>query len=320
MTLLLLAAACGPADLDDTSGGTSDGVVDARLTIDDVSTYQEGDIVLFGPDVTVQPGVEEMWCVYGTWPGGDAGIVAYETWEATYGHHVQIMGTTTPAIDVPDGTVTECTTSEQLAMENLEPLALPTSSYRDGVQAGNSFNVPPGMAVKIDANSRYIMQSHVLNTGSAPVREQDLAVFRTIPADEVETWMAPIVANTEDFVIPAHDVATTTYECTYSGDYHLLSALGHMHEWGTSISAQMISADGETVTPLYDVPAWETTFRDAAPLFDFGEEGIPLPSGTTIRTSCAWNNTTDMPLEFPSEMCVTVGFIYPALVPEVCSR
>lgn len=316
MSLLLLLA-CGPApSTDDTAG---EDVLDARLTVDDVATYEDGDVLLMGPDVVIDPGVEQMWCIYGTWPGGDAGIVAYETWEGTYGHHVQIMGTTTPAVDAPDGTVRECTSSDQLAMENLEPLALPTASYRDGQPAGNSFNVPEGMAVKIDANQRYIIQSHVLNTGTKPVRQQDVALFKIVPVDAVETWMAPLVANTENFVIPAHDVAQTSFECTYQGDYNLLSALGHMHEWGTSISAQVIAPDG-TESTLYEVPVWESTFRDAAPVFDFGETGLPLPAGSTIRTNCAWNNTTDSDLAFPSEMCVTVGFIYPALTPDICAQ
>jgi hypothetical protein len=68
------------------------------------------------------------------------------------------------------------------------------------------------------------------------------------------------------------------------------------------------------------VATWEATFRDAAPVFDFGDEGLSIPRGTRLRTNCAWNNTTDATLEFPSEMCVTVGFVYPSLTPQVCSR
>ena len=33
-----------------------------------------------------------------------------------------------------------------------------------------------------------------------------------------------------------------------------------------------------------------------------------LHTGDTIRTSCSWNNSTGEVLNFPREMCISVGF------------
>lgn len=317
LLLFSLLTACSDPAKDSDSGAGVDAV-DLRLTEADISTYQDGDILLWGPDVVVPPYTEQMWCLYGTWAEGDAGITRFESWEGSYGHHIVLTGTTTSDVDAPDGSMFECTTTEQYSMENLEPITLPNASYRDGEWVTDYFVIPDNMAAKIDDGQRYVLQSHFVNTSDQPVRLQDVALIRTVPEDSVETWVAPIVTNTDLFSIPAQSEETHTFDCTFGSDYYLTGLLGHMHEWGSAISIEMIS--GDTSNTLFEIAEWDPTYRDISPVNNFEAGTMLIPAGTTIRTSCTWYNDTDTDLIFPSEMCSGVGFVYPALTPEVCSE
>ena len=43
-----------------------------------------------------------------------------------------------------------------------------------------------------------------------------------------------------------------------------------------------------------------------------------MSQGDVVRTTCNWFNDTEEPLEFPQEMCDSVGLVYPQLTPVIC--
>jgi hypothetical protein len=304
LVLLLLPLGACSAPTDD-SGASDESYVDERMTPDDYADAPSDATVFTGADVVIEPGSDIMWCLAGTYTGDDVGIVDLGTYQGEYGHHFQIFGTTQSALDLPDGTVWDCTSSNDFPMADLQPIAFATSSNRSDV----SVTIPDGFAVKMDANQRFVLQSHYVNVGTEPIRVQDVAVMSGIPTEEVETWAAPFYFNHEVFDLPAAQATHSAFDVVLEQDLNFLMMFGHMHEWGTSFATQVV--EGDSVSDLYSVSEWDPSYRDAAPFNSYEPGELTLHAGQTIRESCDWFNDTEAAIDFPHEMCVTVGLVYP---------
>jgi hypothetical protein len=313
--MLFTLLACNP-DVDLAEQPESGEPVDVTVSDADLGELSENQIVLTGADIVLEPGTDTMICYYGTYTGPDVGLHDVHTYQGRYGHHFTFNGTTTPAIDVPDGTVVDCTEeSDEFQMSSLEPIGLPNVNTVNG-ETTVAMPLPEGMAVELESGQRYILQSHYLNSSPDPIRVTDKVVLTTIPTEEVETWAAPLIFNRGDFVIPPGESYSTSFSCTTGEDVNLLYSLGHMHEWGTSFRVDQV--EGEDRIPFYSVPEWDPVFRDAPMIVAAVEEPIVIPAGTTFETTCEWFNDTDHELVFPHEMCVNVNFVYPQKTTIIC--
>jgi hypothetical protein len=310
--ILLFALACvAPAPSDEPS---VDDTVDLRLSDADVPLEAGATQELWwGPEAVIQPGEDKMFCIFGTYTGDDAGVHALDTFQNGYGHHLLLMGTTASALDFPDGTVADCSAEGDLSMADLEPLVLPTGGSVGGEWAEIGVALADGMAVKLDAGQRWVLQGHTINTTGEPLRVRDVARLTLLEEDAVETWAAPFVLNADDFTIPPGEAHTLTFDCPVETDLTALYLTGHLHEWGTSFRAEHVG-----VGTLYDIPEWDPSWRDAPPVERFDGAGYPLAAGDTLRTTCSWFNDTDEPLAFPTEMCASVMVVYPQLTAIIC--
>jgi len=306
--ILLLSIACAPESTEE--------ILDLRLQEGDWDDPGDPDAVWFGPEVTIEPGDDIMWCVFGTYTGPEQAIHGLTTFQNEFGHHLVPMGTTASEIDFPDGTVIDCTQTGSLDMGSLEPLVIANATWTGERYTDLGMAIPEGMAVKLDADQRFVVQGHYLNTGTEPFLARDVAVFDFMPMEEVVTWAAPLVTNHGDFTLPKGEASTVSFDCAWEQDFNFVYMLGHMHEWGTSISVEEVA--GETVSVVYDVPEWEISFRDQSPVTNFAEGSYTLPAGTALRTTCNWFNSADEDLIFPYEMCVSVSLVWPLQSTEIC--
>lgn len=88
--------------------------------------------------------------------------------------------------------------------------------------------------------------------------------------------------------------------------------LGHMHEWGTRMKLVRERTDGTRDT-LYEVQDWTVEYRDQPPLELFTpNDPLVIEPGEKLLLTCAWSNDTAKTLRFPTEMCTSVGYYYPA--------
>ena len=230
-----------------------------------------------------------------------------------FGHHVVLMASTADEDDWPDGTIANCTETDADIMVDARPFLF-AGDLTGALQP--EMNLPEGMAVKLKANQRFVIQSHHINTTDKPILVNDAVFLDPKPVAEVETWAAPWVHTQTDLNIPPGE-HTEIVDCTFDTDVNLLSMLGHLHEWGSAYKVEQIDGDG-TATTLYDIPEWDVEYRDAPPVETYGVGNFPVTAGDTFRTTCSWNNDTDEPLGFPHEMCATVGFAYPLVAPIIC--
>lgn len=312
--MLIFLLACG-TDAADTA--IDDGTDDARITEADLPALTANQFLLEGPEFVAEPGADIMYCLFGTYEGPTVGLHDVYTVQAAGGHHLQLMGTTTPAIDVPDGTVVDCTgDSGGFNMADMEPIGVTNGGNVGGSEIGVSMPLPEGMAFELESGQRYVMQAHYINPTANAMRVRDLARLTTIPEDEVETWAAPLIFNHSDFSIPPGGELTVDFNCTTEQEWSFLYTLGHMHEWGTSFSVER--QVGDAFEPFYTVPEWDPVYRDAPEIAYYGDSTLLIPESTTFRTTCSWFNDEDTALVFPHEMCVAVNIVYPQKATVIC--
>jgi hypothetical protein len=313
--MLTILAACGPVEIDGDEVDVEP--VDQRVSEDDIGGLADDQILLMGPDAVIEPGTDVMICLFDTYEGEDVGLHDVHTWQGQGGHHLQVMGTSTPAIDVPDGTVVDCTgDGGQFQMTDLQPVGVTNGGTVGGEPIGVSMPLPDGMAFDLENGQRFVMQAHYINTGVDPIRVRDLAVLTLIPADEVVTWAAPLIFNRDDFEVAPGEALTTSFPCTTPADWNFLYVLGHMHEWGTSFAIERLGAEG--ATPFYEIPEWDPVYRDAPVIDYYPDDSMPVPAGTSFQTTCSWSNDQDEPLVFPHEMCVGLNIVYPQKTTVIC--
>ncbi|MFN7142153.1 MAG: hypothetical protein ACK4YP_00130 [Myxococcota bacterium] len=309
--MILLLLACGTPTPGDTAP-TGDDTVDQRLDFADVTAPPSGGEQWYGPEAVLQPGEELQYCMFGTYTGPDVGIATYESFQSEIGHHLILLGTTASELDYPDGTVVDCTKTNQM-MTSFEPLinAEPTG-------AGTSFiELPAGMAVKLDEGQRWVVQAHWLNTTPDPVIVRDVLNMGFVPEESVTTWAAAFALTQVDLSLPPQSPSDLTFDCSFPEEYTLLYLTGHMHEYGERFRFEL--GDGTTMETLYEIPEWDPVYRDAPPLQRFEDGERVFAAGSTLRTTCEWYNDTDEAIEFPNEMCATYGMLYPSTNPVVCS-
>lgn len=309
LPLLALLAACAP---DGSKGADPTGpdVLDATLEY----PATDADIVLAPPAFTVDAYADAMTCWFSTWDGPDVGVVAGRFLQSpTYGHHVIVMRTNADEDDYPDGTQVDCTASDALDMTDMEPFVLPDAPVEKGTSL---LDLPPGMANKLKSGERFLVQSHHVNYEAQPIRVNDRIELDIVPIDEVETFAAPLVHTSTSFSLPPGP-SEVVVNCTFEEDVSFLYVLGHMHEWGTSITVDYHKGDGETER-LYGVDAWQVGFRDLPPIDYYDDVPLTVRAGESFTTTCAYDNTTDEALGFPEEMCVMTGIAYPLTVPVIC--
>jgi hypothetical protein len=202
LPLLLLALGCTK----DSADSGLDYDVDMRLTEDDLPTLEANQQIWWGPEVTVQPYSEVMYCLFGTYTGEDTGLTSLSFWQNTYGHHLQLFGTTTNALDIADGEVIDCTDSANESMTSMEPMLIADAFNGEVFE---EMLLPEGMAYKLREGQRWVLQAHYVNTSDQVILVKDPAVLEFVDEAGVETWVSPLVVNHGEFTIPAGQTASS---------------------------------------------------------------------------------------------------------------
>lgn len=316
--MILAILACTAETDDSGSSATSTGeATDVRLTDTDLGEVPAEAELWYGPEVRIEAGQDVMQCIIGTYTGPDVGMTDYFVYQNEFGHHLQLMGTTLSELDYPDGMVFDCTKSEDFPMADMEPLMLQTGANNSDI----AFDLPDGMAVKLDEGQRWMLQAHYINYGTDAILARDIAAIVPTAVESVETWAAPMVENRQGFSIEPHADGAVTFDCPVDTDddqpVYLLYLLGHMHEWGTYFKTEFVRNDVPEIA--YEIPVWDAAYRDTPPANTYAQGEVMLNDGDIIRTTCNWYNDTDNALTFPNEMCASVSVAYPSLTPIICS-
>jgi hypothetical protein len=268
------------------------------------------------PEVIVPAFSERQWCYFVDYDGEDVGVLRAAMQESRFGHHTILLLTNGDPEKYPNGAFIDCTTPDSVPMIDMETLIFPNSEGEEG-SGESDMILPDGMAMKLKKGSRFVLQSHYINTAEQDILVQNAATLEFIQPDQVETWAASYVFTTDDITIPANQAATLTIRCAWEQDASVLMLNGHMHEHGASMSVDLEYPEGASER-LYEVDTWHPDFANDSPTLFFEPGEFTVRAGDTFVTTCSWNNDTDHALSFPTEMCATSGFMYPSVVPLYC--
>jgi hypothetical protein len=263
--------------------------------------------------MVIPSGQERFFCYFVRYEGEDVGITSLETFQNDFGHHNQLMITTASEREFPDGTMFDCTGQAALSMVEAQPLVM----SRPIEQGHTKVDLPEGMAVKLASGTRLMVQSHYVNASADDIRVEDAMNLALVPAADVALWGAAFVHVGTDFALPPHEETSLTVDCTWDADESILFLLGHMHEQGVRYAIDWTSAAG--TERIYEVAQWSPVYRNEPPQNDYTSEPFAVHAGDHFVTTCTWQNETDDVLEFPEEMCATVGIAYPTAVPIICN-
>ena len=315
----LALVACNPGDpAAEADTGTAAAPTDLRRTFPDPPDSDAEMLVFEPPAYTIPAFGEKQFCWFGTYDGPEVGIVYNAMFQAPSGHHVVMLTTTADPDVYPDGEVFDCTGKDALPMTDMDPNFIGSGELVDtGAGPQGEFWLPEGMGAVMKPGTRYVIQSHYVNYEPEDILVNDRMVYGVLPADQIETWAAPVIHVKSDMAIPPGQETRLSFECAFEQDVNILFLGGHMHEYGTAFSLDHLKGDGSE-TLLYDIPVWDPYMRDAPPFNRYLDAPLAVAAGDRWRTSCTWFNTEDHALEFPSEMCVTFGMAYPARVSITC--
>jgi copper type II ascorbate-dependent monooxygenase-like protein len=276
VTALLLAMGCADSEMGD---GPPDGYVRFEA-----------------PPVTVQPGESGMWLHWVADPvDHDRNIDDLIGSQGLGGHHA-ILYTTTEL--QPVGTTRDFGNEDQ---GNLHFVG------GTGGEGAESVKLPPGVVFRVPAGRALVIQSHYLNTSDAPFEGHSTIDVRfSEPSDQdlVASFFANAVRTID---VPPHQESQQETACVLQKDLPLIMYANHMHEMGAAVTTSILGSDSEEILKQDEVWNTEWTFNPdythASP-----EAPLLLTVGSTLKTHCVWNNTTDRSLTSPDEMCVFFAF------------
>jgi len=314
--LLILLAACDPVVVPpvartpvDLSGDT--GTIDDRVSIEEHAGLIGDDAVLQGPDVIIPPLADVMLCVAGTWTGGDVGLRGYRVQQGSIGHHFMIGRLEATQEELPDGASVDCTPSMDTQMPTYFPFLFPDSMDPDEDLVPD---LPAGVAERLSDGDRWLTQAHYLNHHDRPVRVQDLLALDTVPLDAVDQWASAWINEGEGFSIAPGTTGSWVMECGLDEAVRVRYTGPHMHAYGISWQVELERATGE-VSSLAELPDWQAEWQNIP---KFSAVDVDLAPGDILRSTCTWTNTSDAPLEFPHEMCITFSAVYPLEDTTIC--
>ena len=144
---------------------------------------------------------------------------------------------------------------------------------------------PPGIAKRIKAGSKIVLQMHYTPNGEATLDRTSIGfVFAKTPVKKSLVTAAALNAN---FAIPPnHPSYEVKSSATMKEDVHLTSFMPHMHFRGKDFTYTVVYPDGRSEillsVPKYDF-GWQLTY-----VFD---KPIPLPKGTRLDCVAHFDNS-----------------------------
>jgi len=288
LPLVLLLAAC--------SGSSGEPSAPS-----DIPPPPENGLQIVTGDFELPPGEEIQSCYHATLPNDqDVFVRAFDAFQSAGGHHVILMS---PLAPQPDGTVEDCTSGDDM----LKYLPLVTSMEL------NHLELEQGLAIRLPAHAKVVVQSHYINTLSERATVRDV-----VNLEFVEPGTENQVANAGfwgtgylNLAVPPSVPSSLAYRCTAEQDMQLLSLIGHMHAQGSRMSID-IGPPG-ALERVYTLDTWEPSFRDVPPQEQWPMDApFLVRAGDQIEVTCNWESTAPDVLAFPAEMCASNAFFFPA--------
>ena len=349
---VLALVACGSSDDDDaTTPSPTTAPTSQEATPTAAPTPQPEPALAEGGDLTVPenglqltnepiiapPGTETQRCQYLTVNlegNGVASIPAIEAAQTAGSHHLILYYaeyTYTGEQPWADG-IYDCNNFDDPGIGHRVPILI-TSLEQESLQfpkKGQTLGNPDkDVALLMPAGEvQLIIEQHIINGGDRPIQHHaSINIFwgdernpANYDAAYVYTW------GPTDFQIPSNTPYTDgdillldTPDVDLNDDgvkdaystFDILYNFGHMHRNGIRYTFEFKPADSDEWQMLADDDDW------AHPtVLKYTPNGIlRVGVGAGLRMSCTWFNTSESVLQYPQEMCFSIGYLLYHAVP-----
>lgn len=307
LALVSSLAACGGSSSSsdvDAAGGSGSGSPDAAITA-------SNGFSVVTPDITIMPGQEITYCYY--FHTANTSDVVVKNWQSTLAegsHHLilyfqksnsQPDGTLDPSGNCGGASGTDVSVWTYSSSQATQQTALPAD---DGNGKPVGMLVPAGQAA--------VMQLHYINSTEQPIIAHASVLANGYAPGTAYTAAAAYVSYNNDIHIKPNSAATVSATCTTPPGAKFFTMSTHSHKQMTkdtvsdSTGVFLTTTDWEHPT----IMSWTD-----APFYAF--------SGNSFTYSCEYQSMSSQPIDSgPSaatnEMCMAVGYFFPATAPQIC--
>lgn len=254
---------------------------------------------LFTPPITLAPGMDQTICTYLDVTTTEPLLFrATHGRQMTGGHHIAVFYAQSPSTDL----VPHVCTNEEMTNFLFAAGA--------GGEGGQDTEMPPGVGLRIDTGRQIVLQSHYINTSDEPRVVMDMVDIELTTIEESPTVVDSFAMIDSEFEVPAR---TRGYErikeCRVDQEMDIYLLLGHTHESGVLFEMERVPAGGGGAEMLYHATDGPL-LRDNPQILTW-DTPLHLGVGDVLRMRCRWDNMTESPLAWPSEMCVALMYYGP---------
>lgn len=212
-------------------------------------------------------------------------------------HHFLIYNyTSTAPVTPPTGAIRE-------QGDDMELYAAYRNLFVASQEADFTYELPPGVALYLPANSGLDFNSHYVNATDAPIQGEAYVNLYTIPS--AEKIVLPLLWNNDGFVLAPNrtTIVRDTLWAGYDSDIYML--MSHTHRRGRVFRVYVLGGthNGEL---LYESKNWHLP-----PVKTFTTP-FRLNVGEALRTEVEYYNESEFPIRFgltsEDEMSVLAGY------------
>jgi len=185
----------------------------------------------------------------------------------------------------------------------------PRMIYGSGLGT-NPLIFPEGVAVRIPAGSRLLLNLHLFNFDTTPLSGTSAVQARVIDGASIEHEAEMTLAGKDvGLVVAPRTVSEQTGTCDVTANTTLFALFPHMHQTGMHQRVQLLrGSDAPVILMDEDYTFDEQYYRNIAP-------GVALVPGDRIEVTCTYDNPGEA-ISFgestAEEMCYSGIYVYPA--------
>ncbi len=326
---MLAAAACSSdsdgdggdddgAGTEDDGGGADDGADDGAGdgSDDGGDGVIEGETwtVEWGP-VMVEPGREATQCIFKRLPADrelKIGQIVNDLGDAS--HHMIVYRLAEG--EETDGAPVDCDPFvDVLDPSKGAPLAVTQKS-------DETITLPRGVAFSLQPEQLIRIELHYVNATDEPKELRASSTFVELPAEEFEQEADfMFIGNPDINIEPMSPASLDTPFLPLPPELagvQIFAVTGHEHQWGTGVTASIVTSEEDPGTPIYD----PENFQWDEPETIYHDPPMPMPEGGGFRFSCTWENMSDQEVGFgesvDDEMCFFWAYYYPSQGSQIC--
>jgi hypothetical protein len=194
---------------------------------------------------------------------------------------------------------------------SLDLLAMVPMAYHvflgGAMTSDTDWSFPPGVALRVPANSSLDLNSHYVNRTDAEIRGEVYTNLHTVDPASVVHEAHSLNLGNQDISLPPGQRTTVTRTFTMPRPVAVLQLTSHMHELGERFVIRVVggSRDGEIV--------YQTTSWSHPDIVSF-DPPLRLSSGEALRSEVTYNNTRTRTVTFgltsQDEMGIIFGYFY----------